>query len=170
MVGISIRVEGSEKASAELMAAADRLDNPMPLYDDIGLMLVASTQQRFEMETDPQGNPWPQSIRVQLEGGKTLTDTGRLAGSITNETDAAGLEVGTNEIHAAIHQQGGTIRAKTKRGLRFRPLGANSDIIRQSVTIPRRAFLGLDDQDEADITRLVAEYVGGAFEGGLDAR
>ncbi len=159
MSGASIRIEGSDEANAALAATAARLDNPRDLYDDIGLLLIASTQKRFETETDPQGSPWPVSLRVQMEGGKTLQDKGHLVNSIVREVHDSGVAVGTNVIYAAIHQHGGVIKAKTAKGLRFRPLGSNADIIRKSVTMPRRAFLGLDQDDEQGIKQLTELWI-----------
>ncbi|MFK5980875.1 MAG: phage virion morphogenesis protein [Rhizobiaceae bacterium] len=171
MVGVKIEVKGSKAADAALAEAVARIDNPRELYDDIGVMLTGSTQFRFETETDPEGNPWPMSLRVQLEGGKTLTDTGFLASSITHEVGDDSVAVGTNAIQAAIHQHGGVIKAKTAKGLRFRPLGGNSDIIRKSVTMPRRAFLGVDPDDEKGVIELVEGYIGEPLHsGGSDAR
>lgn len=159
MTGISIRVDGLDRANQALASAARRIEDPLPLYIAIGDALVVSTLERFDTETDPQGSPWPMSLRVMMEGGKTLTDTGVLRGSITREADAGGVSVGTNDIRARIHQEGGVIRAKTAKGLRFAPMGANQDIIRRSVTMPRRAFLGLDDEDLAEIERLAGNYI-----------
>lgn len=131
--------------------------------------MVASVAERFRQETDPEGNPWPQSLRVKLEGGKTLTDKGILAGSVTHEASSRSVEIGTNDPRAAIHQFGGVIRAKTAKGLRFRPMGSNSFVIVQSVTMPRRAFLGIDGEDINTINRLAGEFVAEAFgQAGLD--
>jgi len=159
MVGEFIRVGGTDKASKNLSDAVKHLDQPHDLYSDIATALVASTVKRFETETDPQGSSWPPSVRALAQGGKTLRDTGNLYRSIQAEIYQDGLAVGSNAIQAGIHQHGGVIKAKTKRGLSFRPLGANSNIIVKSVTMPRRAFLGLDDQDERDIIAISESYL-----------
>lgn len=165
MVGVRFELDGSEAALAALTAAAARLDDPMPLYDEIGSMLVVSTQQRFEREEAPDGTPWPMSIRVLTEGGKTLSDTRRLHNSMTHEASNDGVAIGTNVIHAAIHQTGGTIRAKTSKGLRFKVAGGW--VTRQSVEIPQRAFLGLDTDDEKAIGDIAGDYLGQPL-GGVD--
>ena len=164
MAGLRMELAGSEDALGALGEAAGRLESPRPLYDEIGAALVVSTQARFETEQDPEGNPWAQSLRARLEGGRTLTDTARLVGSLTHEATDAGLAVGTNVIYAAIHQLGGVIKAKTpissfkEGGLRFR--GAGGGWVRKDqVTIPQRAFLGLDDDDEAEIEAISGAYL-----------
>ena len=92
------------------------------LLAEIGETVKTQTMRRFEHETAPDGSRWSQSLRAKLEGGQTLTDTGRLRDSITYAVamDNGSVEVGTNVVYAAIHQEGGVITAKTSKGLRFR--------------------------------------------------
>jgi phage gpG-like protein len=101
------------------------------------------------------------SIRALLQGGRTMTDTGRLAASITHEADEAGVAIGTNVAYGAIHQTGGTITAKTSSGLRFRVGG--QWVTKQSVTIPARPFLGIDEDDEKEIEAISARFLAAAF-------
>lgn len=169
MTGISFSVEGTKAALAALAGAVAALDDATPLYDDIGAMLVVSAQERFQTESGPDGSPWPISIRAAMTGGKTLSDTRRLFASITHEASASGVAVGTNVIYAAIHQTGGTIRAKTSKGLRFRAGGNGGWVTKQSVTLPARPFLGLDRDDEKEIAALAEDYLAGLDEGGGDA-
>jgi phage virion morphogenesis protein len=171
MAGVSTRIDGKEAALAILAKAVSALEAPKPLFDEIGAMLGLSTQMRFEREQDPDGNPWPASLRAQFSGGKTLTDTGRLAASITHEATDDGVAVGTNVIYAAIHQMGGTIRAKTSKGLRFRAGGNGGWVTKMSVDIPQRAFLGVDQDDEKAIMALSEDYLAMAFgqTGGVNA-
>lgn len=166
MVGVRFELDGSEAALAALGEAAARLDDPMPLYDEIGSMLVVSTQDRFEREESPDCTPWPMSIRVLTEGGKTLSDTRRLVNSMTHEASRDGVAVGTNVIYAAPHQTGATIKAKTAKGLRFQVAGGW--VTKQSVEIPQRAFLGLDADDVKAIGDIAGDYLTEPL-GGSDA-
>lgn len=159
MTGVRLELTGSEEALAVLGDAAGRADKPRELYDQVGASLVVSTQMRFEREQDPDGNPWPASLRALTTGGRTLTDSARLVQSITHNPNDAGVEIGTNVIYAAIHQQGGVIRAKTSKGLRFRGPGNGGWITKQEVTIPQRAFLGVDDEDEDEIGALAGTWL-----------
>lgn len=154
---LAVALEGRDEALAKLREAADRAERPQLMYDAIGAMLVTSTQDRFERETDPAGTLWPKSIRVQLEGGKTLTDTAFLRNSVTFEADDGGLAVGTNAAYAATHQFGATIRPKTAEALAFEIGGIT--VFAQKVEIPQRAFLGLDDADEEAIVEIAGDFL-----------
>ncbi len=155
-----VTLDGAEEALAVLARTIDRTEDKRGLFDAVGASLVVSTQARFEREEDPEGNPWPASLRALLEGGRTLTMTARLVSSITHEATESSVAVGTNVIYAGIHQTGGTIRAKTPKGLRFRSAGNGQWVTKQEVTMPRRAFLGLDADDEAEIIQLSADWLG----------
>ena len=115
------------------------------------------------------------SRNAAKKGGQTLTDTARLRQSITHRADAAGVEVGSNVVYAAIHQFGGTIRKKApKQTLEFdddtgrlisrkaaarRKTGlirvVNAQIGAHSVTMPARPFLGISDQGRTSILDIV---------------
>lgn len=171
MTGARIELAGKEETLAELAGTIARTEDKRGLFDAIGAALVVSTQKRFEDETDPEGNPWPASLRKTLMGGRTLTDTSMLVQSITHEATENSVAVGTNLIYANIHQVGGTIRAKTPAGLRFRSPGNGGWVRKNEVEMPRRAFLGLDADDEAEIRALCADWLGAVDDmgGGADA-
>ena len=163
---LAIAVGGLDATLAQLGEAAGRLEHPAPLFDLIGAAMVTSTQMRFEAGIDPEGHPWPISLRVQFEGGKTLIDSGLLRNSLTHEASDAGVAWGTNVIYAGVHQRGAVIRPVNAEALHFR-LGGE-DVFTREVTIPRRAFLGVDQDDEAEILDIAAEYVMAPL-GGADA-
>jgi phage virion morphogenesis protein len=167
--GAGYRVElEADEALAKLGAAVERLEHPAPLYDIIGAMLVTSTQQRFERQAGPDGTSWPPSFRAMMEGGRTLFDGGDLFRSLTHEATDQGVEVGTNVLYAAIHQFGGTIRAKDGGMLHFSIGGA--DVFVREVNMPARPFLGLDAADTDAIEELAADYiVAPLVAGGADA-
>jgi phage virion morphogenesis protein len=163
MTGIRVTVTGAEAALGTLQRAVEATANPLALYDEIGASLVVSTQMRFEREISPEGTAWPPSMRAVIEGGRTLTDTARLLQSITHIASDSGVEVGTNVLYAAIHQFGGTIQAKTDKGLVFR--GAAGQWVRKrQVTIPPRPFVGLDDDDEAEIVAIAEDWLAEALD------
>ncbi len=157
MAGVEIRVTGSDTAGQRLAAAASRLERPRDLWDEVGRAMVVATQQRFETETTPAGTPWPASIRVLTQGGKTLTDTARYRNSITHEASDTGVAWGSNAIQSAVLHFGATIRAKTAGGLRFK-LG-DRWINKASVTIPARPHFGVNDDDEIEIADIIEEFV-----------
>lgn len=159
MTGVQIRVGIEDKAARQaldqLLAAGEDLT---PAMDAIGAALALSTDERFELERGPGGSPWPPSIRVLVSGGKTLSESGRLGDSITHEVSSNSVRVGTNVGYAATHQFGNTIRARSAKGLRFRIPGIGW-VTKQSVTIPARPFLGIDDDDEGRIADELIDYL-----------
>jgi phage virion morphogenesis protein len=142
VTGVRITLTGKEQSLAALRGVVERADNPLGMWERIGMSLVVSTQRRFEEGKAPDGSPWPPSVRALAEGGKTLIDTARLMQSQTYEASYSGVAVGTNVIYAAIHQLGGEIH----RG---------SHVIR----MPVRAFLGVDDDDEREIVAIAEDWL-----------
>ena len=115
--------------------------NLEPLMLDIGEYLVAETDDRFDEEKGPDGKKWKQSQRAKRDNGKTLTDYRILRDSITHIADNKSVLVGAKGDYVAIHQFGG----KAGRGLK-------SDI-------PARPFLGINDENEAEIKIMVSDYL-----------
>lgn len=169
MAGAGIKITGDEQVISGLRAATETLENPFEMYTLIGAHLAQTTKERFDQGMDPDGNPWPASIRVLVNGGNTLVDSRALRDSITYEADASGVEVGTNVIYAATHQFGATITAKSAGALRFNIPGVGF-ITKQSVTIPARPFLGMNAEDEVEIGAIITDQLAAAFGGGVDAR
>lgn len=132
--------------------------HPRPLVQQIAFLGENSTRARFATQTDPDGQRWKPSLRVQLNGGKTLTKDGHLGDSITSRADDDAAEWGTNRIYAAVHQFGATIRAKAGKYLRF-PVPGFGWVSKAQVTITARRFLGLSREDEADILGLASRYI-----------
>jgi len=165
MVGVSVKVN-IEDAQRTLSEAQEALENPISMWDEIGVAMTQSTTDRFATGTTPDGNQWPQSIRVKMAqgNGQTLVDKGQLVRSITHEANDGGVEIGTNVIYAAIHQFGGTIRAKTAKGLRFSIPGVGFVNV-QAVNIPARPFLGVNAEDENEIGEIALRHVAQAFGG-----
>ena len=141
MVSQTVSVEiDSATLNAGLARMAAVLANPSATMDQIGRYLIASTLRRFEHERAPDGSPWLKSARALADGERTLTDTGRLRGSIAHTVTNGGraVEVGSNVIYAAIHQFGG----RAGRG--------------RKAKLPARPYLGFDDRDRTNILRIVS--------------
>ena len=136
---ISVEIDGAT-LNAALSRVAAVLADPSTAMDQIGRYLVASTLRRFERERAPDGSPWLKSARALAEGGQTLTDTGRLRGSIAHTVTDGGraVEVGSNVIYAAIHQFGG----RAGRG--------------RKAKLPARPYLGIDERDRTNILLIVS--------------
>lgn len=124
---------------------------------DIGEMLVSNTQQRFEDQQAPNGSSWEPSMRAKEMGGVTLTKTSELKNSIGYVASSTGVSVGSNKVYAAIHQLGGEIKGKRGK-LKFKlPNGQFVQV--DKVTMPKREFLGISDEDKEEAAHLIKEYM-----------
>lgn len=123
--------------------------------------LRTSTIERFRAEKGPDEKKWKTSMRAGATGGKTLTHTSKLKNSIHSEASEYGLAVGTNDIKAATHQFGDTRTIKPKKGpvLRFQVGGKWVSAKQVRVTIPARPFLGISDDDDAEITETLMQVL-----------
>lgn len=159
---------------APLDAMQHAAEDLTPLMDAIGRVLVNGARERIAVSNvDPDGVAWPESLRVREggkkdaegrvteSGGKTLYASGELLASIVSLPEPRRVTIGSNLIYAGIHQAGGTIRAKTAGGLHF-TLANGEDVVVGSVDIPRRSYLGISEDEAADIGDLtVAHFSGG---------
>lgn len=134
-----------------------------PLMDDIGAHVEMSTKERFDTNIAPDGTPWKPSRRAENEGGKTLLDSGHFRDSITRDVTGDSATIGTNIIYAAIHQFGGTIKAKNAKKLAFKtPFGM---AFLDEVTIPARPVFGLSAEDTQVIPEIVTDHYREAIHG-----
>jgi phage virion morphogenesis protein len=133
-----------------LNRAAAQFNNLAPLYQSIGQILLASTRDRFEQGTTPDGKKWqaksPETLQKYAKdraGAAALSrvlfgPSGALNSSISVEPEADQVTIGSNMIYARMMQYGGT-------KAQFPHLWGN---------IPARPFIGLSQED---ITNIVAE-------------
>lgn len=86
---------------SELYAHGANLNDLRPV---IGEILVTAIDEVF----DTEGNgKWKKSQRAELQGGKTLQDTGILAGSISTEYPENGtVAAGTDVPYGIFHLEG----------------------------------------------------------------
>lgn len=156
-VTVAIDVDDAEiqKAVRKLIANAARA---RPAFDEIGSMLLASTQQRFEDESGPDGEPWPALAKSTTEallgdpGSKgrrkrgsanMLRVSGLLYQSITYAATDREAEVGTNRVYAALQQLGGTPEMKNA--------GARA--------VPARPYLGLSSEDRDEALHILTQHL-----------
>lgn len=152
--------------------------SPRPLMEIAGGILENSVRERFRSGHGPGGVPWPVSRRQVVSarpgakggaligpnpGGRTLVDKGGLEGSVTHRADDARVEVGIiakteSAKHARTHQYGATIRPVRARFLVFTGADGHKIFARQ-VTIPARPFIGIDNDDRADLLEAWMAYL-----------
>lgn len=161
-MGYSIRLEGDTKRLINKLKQFQEID-VKGINSTIAESLRTSTLDRFKESRDPAGKKWKTSIRAASEGGKTLVQTAQLRNSIRSKADESGAAIGTNVKHAATHQFGAqrTIRAKSKKGLRFNVGGHWVTKDKVKVNIPARPFLGISKEDEKEIREILED----AFKG-----
>lgn len=129
----------------------------LAIHKDIGEHLVTSTRERFKTETAPDGTRWPKSIRAGSEGGQTLSDTAHMKNSVTYAARPDRVEAGTNDKKASTHQAGATIRPKRAKYLQFRV--GKRWVRKKEVTIPKREFMGINEDDQAAINDILREHI-----------
>lgn len=156
---LTVGLTGEDAIQNALEALVSEVADLTPVMDKIGGYLVASVQRRFEISMGPEQSSWRPSIRARSEEGQTLKQSGALATFWSHRAKADGVEVGTSVPYAAIHQFGGTIRAKKAKALHFMIGGEH--VIRKSVTIPARPFLGINAEDEDAILDIFRDHLKG---------
>lgn len=156
-VRLTYRIDDA-RSLASMRGLAALAGDTTSLMRGIAAIGESSTRERFVTETAPDGERWKPSIRAQVEGGRTLTRDGHLGDSITSAYTRDTAEWGTNMIYAAIHQDGGEIRPRSAKALRFALAGGEFATVRK-VTMPARPFLGLSAEDVDDILDFINERV-----------
>ncbi len=143
---IRANVRGTKNIERKLDKMLDGVTNLEPLMDEIGGIMVASTQDNFENSRGPDGTAWTPSNRVTKNGGQTLIDSEILFDSITHNPTKDSVEWGSGMIYAGIQNDGGN----AGRG------GATK--------LPARTYLGINVGDEQEIEAAASKYLGGLLQ------
>ncbi|WP_043062106.1 phage virion morphogenesis protein [Brucella anthropi] len=165
MAGTGIRVDDDDVDGAlqRLYEAAGNLE---PALKNIGEYESRVTRRRFIDEKDPEGNPWkdlnPLYAKTKKGPGKLRGETRSLS-QIVYQVASDSVEIGSNEVYARIHNEGGTIVPKNAAALVFSMGGQTFKV--KSVTIPRRQFLGISTADLDEIQAIVQDHFEEAVEG-----
>lgn len=155
MSGLEITVDVSEIA-AHIVPKLKRLADidKSALLDVLGALGVSQTQKRIASEKrSPDGEAW----RPNRRGGSILVLEGHLLGSIDHQVGSDEVSWGSSLVYAAIHQTGGTIRAKSGKSLHF--MMGNQHFFPKSVTIPARPYLGLSEENKQEIADTLNEWI-----------
>lgn len=143
---------------AVLNRAAAQFDNMLPIYTDIGEILVKSTKERFKKGESPEGVKWaPKSAATLAKYAARKSNavntmplwgpSGDLRENPFADPQPDQVTIGSNKIYAAMMQFGGT-------KAQFPHLWGD---------IPARPFLGLSAEDVKDIVAQVEDWISGAF-------
>jgi phage virion morphogenesis protein len=160
-VSLSVDIEDFRPLQRQIDGLLKRTRELRPLMEIIGAYLDYATKRRFLRGEAPDGARWLPSLRVQLGGGQTMVDSGRLRDSYGWRATDTSVEEGTNAIYAGILHTGGKIEAKGK-ALHFKIGGR--DVFAKSVTIPARPALGLNADDISEIGSIVNDYIAGGLQ------
>lgn len=123
--------------SDKLGALAQGLGDLSPVMQAIAAVVENSTRERFATKKDPDGVDWqqlaPETIERKKGRGGILVEYGDLMRSITSHATAVSAEVGTDRPYGKYHQMGWGV--------------------------PQREFLGLSEDDMADIQELLNDFM-----------
>lgn len=168
MTGVS--VSGSMKP---VLGALDRIAaigrNPAPVLEAASLSILNNTRHRMEAGEDPSGVRWETYAPLNplyasdKKGPGILRESQGLYNSLTSVVRGSSLIWGSNKIYAAVHQFGGTIRAKDAPALRFHMGGYL--FLRQSVRMPARPYLGFTQEDREDLLDNLEGFLARAVRG-----
>lgn len=148
MAGASISVEYDDRAVINaLQGLIDAGADMKTAFSDIGEYLRLAHDDRFEAQESPDGTPWEPlnpkyAARKKKNADKILILDEFLRDTLAYEADADGVEFGSNRIYAATHQFGADDRG-----------------------IPARPFLGISDDDEAEILEILRDFLADSVSG-----
>lgn len=118
-----------------------KVSDPSELMEEIGQIMLLSTDQRWEKEIDPNGQPWAENTeytrnlkREQGRIDKILQSSGRARASINYKVDKDQVVIGTNVEYMVQHQLGTKGQKK-------------------------REFLGISDEDRVEIAIAADDYL-----------
>jgi len=144
----TIIIEGLDEVNARLGTLSRELSDMQPTLEEIGNELANITDESFENQKTPWGEPWEPNKQATLDEyarkkgkGKSkkkqvalasdkliLIDSGQLRTSVTHEATKDSVTLSAGKIYARIHQLGG----EAGRG--------------KSVTLPARPYMPLKDE------------------------
>lgn len=158
MAGTTITIDdvAVSDALARLLAAAGDL---RPVLKNIGEYEAKITRARFISARDPDGKPWRTLNTLYAKSKKgpgILRGETRSLSQIIWQAGAASVDIGSNEVYARIHNEGGKIVPKNAAALVFSMGGQTFRV--KSVTIPKRQFLGWSETDVAEVKAIIGDH------------
>lgn len=166
MTGKTTTIDSAD-VDAMLGALLEAAGDLKPALKNIGEAGAQSTKNRFIIETDPQGRPWKDLntlYAMTKQGPGKLKGATRSLSQIVWQLTDDGVEWGSNEVYARIHNEGGEIRPKNAAALAF-SMGGQTFLVKK-VTIPQRQFLGTNQADIDEMMDIVMDHFVYAAEAG----
>ena len=142
---IEIKIDNKEVEKA-LLEIAQKTSNLRPLMKNIAGIMADSTEENFKEEGRPKWKDLSEKTKTARKKtghypGQILQVSGQLALSVTTQYDDTSAIIGSNKVYAAIHQLGGQAGRNKK------------------VTIPKRPYLKLTDDNFDEIISIVEKYL-----------
>lgn len=182
MAGSRMEIKVDDREALEMLARQAQPPGS-DIMNRIGEFLQASTQDRFKIQTAPDGTPWQPlkaryARRKKYNPDKVLTLRGYLRSGIRHQvTGDTSVEVGANLAYAAIHQLGGTIDMPARQAtVRYRSVVGRTlfasrkhkraterqvSIGKHQVVMPARQYLGISQADDQEIREIILDWVVG---------
>lgn len=158
MAGATVTLDSTQvnDALARLLAAAG---DTTPALKNIGEYEAGVTRRRFIDAKDPDGKPWQALNELYAKtkkGPGILRGETRTLSQIIWQLADGGVVIGSNEVQARIHNEGGVIRPKNAAALVFSMGGQTFRV--QKVTMPKREFLRFNATSETHILEIVEDH------------
>lgn len=110
----------SKEVNDKLLELAERAKNTKPVMRQIAHVMRNYTDEKFETEGRYQGKKWEdwkpsykkKRTKMKRGEGKILTLEGELREKIEDKVKNDSVEVGTNQVYAAIHNFGGDVKKR----------------------------------------------------------
>lgn len=149
MAGVSITIDDGQVQGLfkRLVHAAGDTDQALR---DIGEYELRATRERAAREESPDGTPWVKlapryaARKAKKRGGAPILkfDNHMLGDRLNYQVGDNWVEIGSNVPYGALHQFGG------KPGMAAGP-----------AAVPARPWLGLSDQDTAEIKQILTDHL-----------
>lgn len=188
MAGVTLEYSSGRILEA-VQSAVDLLQNPVPMFRDMGEYMLLALDVRFESKTAPDGTPW-QALspsyqkRKRKNQDKILVLDGYLKNTLRYQVSENELAVGSNRAYAAIHQFGGDIQiaARSQQAYFHHDAKANEVAPRfvnkrkanfaqwvslgaYTIKIPARPWLGTSEKDDDELLAIAHKHLERAFSG-----
>jgi len=160
----------------DLSGLVNRLQRSEPALRRMGERLLLLTEDRFNEESTPSGQPWPPlapSTREQKENDSILTESGQMSGQIGYDVTGDGLVIGGTEPaqkdKMLAHNFGAddtvTVPAHTRTITQAfgkpldQPTEVQVDSYQMNMNIPQRKFLGLSDRYGEILAQILLDHI-----------
>lgn len=137
---MKVTITGMEQLSDALRPLVERVQNPEPALEFIGILGERACRRNIDAQQSPEGEPYKPTRR----GGTILRDKGTLYGGITHAVEGRTVLIGAGAASSAYnaYQHFGSADYDGTHGNAPRP------------------FIGISDSDADEMIEELADFVG----------